>query len=143
MALSAEPIVLVHGGAGSITDAQLPVALHGVKTAARVGFETLKCGGSVLDAVQQAVRSMEINPQFNAGYGSVLTWEGKVEMDAAIMNGDDLNAGCVSVPRRRDTCSFRAKVQCFSQRKRISKFYPKALWSRINHRKHLKTIRIV
>ncbi|XP_050331856.1 probable isoaspartyl peptidase/L-asparaginase GA20639 isoform X1 [Bactrocera neohumeralis] len=99
MALSAEPIVLVHGGAGSITDAQLPVALHGVKTAARVGFETLKCGGSVLDAVQQAVRSMEINPQFNAGYGSVLTWEGKVEMDAAIMNGEDLNAGCVSVVR--------------------------------------------
>lgn len=97
--ISTEPIVLVHGGAGAIKDAQLPVALHGVKTAARVGFETLKCGGSVLDAVQQAVRSMEMNPQFNAGYGSVLTWEGKVEMDAAIMSGLDLNAGCVTVVR--------------------------------------------
>uniref|UniRef100_W8BT12 Putative isoaspartyl peptidase/L-asparaginase GA20639 n=1 Tax=Ceratitis capitata TaxID=7213 RepID=W8BT12_CERCA len=97
--LSTEPIVLVHGGAGNINDAQVPVALYGVKTAARVGYETLKCGGSVLDAVQEAVRSMELNPQFNAGYGAVLTWEGKVEMDAAIMNGVDLNAGCVSVVR--------------------------------------------
>ncbi|XP_017475553.1 PREDICTED: probable isoaspartyl peptidase/L-asparaginase GA20639 [Rhagoletis zephyria] len=97
--ITTEPVVLVHGGAGNIKDADVPSALYGVKLAARAGYEALKCGGSVMDAVQEAVRSMEINPQFNSGYGSVLTWEGKVEMDAAIMSGIDLNAGCVSVVR--------------------------------------------
>ncbi|XP_054728989.1 probable isoaspartyl peptidase/L-asparaginase GA20639 [Anastrepha obliqua] len=97
--ISIDPIVLVHGGAGGIKDSDVPIALSAVKVAARVGYETLKCGGSVMDAVQEAVRSMEMDPQLNSGYGSVLNWEGKVEMDAAIMNGADLDAGCVSVVR--------------------------------------------
>uniref|UniRef100_T1P7S5 Asparaginase n=2 Tax=Musca domestica TaxID=7370 RepID=T1P7S5_MUSDO len=42
---------------------------------------------------------MEENDQFNAGYGGVLTWEGNVEMDAAIMEGATLDAGCVSLIR--------------------------------------------
>lgn len=40
---------------------------------------------------------MELDENFNAGYGAVLTWDGEVEADASIMNGADLNGGCVSI----------------------------------------------
>lgn len=88
---------MVHGGAGDVSDEAIPLKKHGVKLAARIGYETLKSTGNVIDAVQQAVQAMEENSNFNSGYGSVLTWEGNVEMDAAIMSGSDLDAGCVSL----------------------------------------------
>lgn len=93
------PTVLVHGGAGDISESTIPTKKYGVKLAARIGYETLKSTGSVVDAVQQAVEYLESDPNYNAGYGGVLTWDGDVEMDAAIMNGYDLNAGCVSVAK--------------------------------------------
>uniref|UniRef100_A0A1A9WCK5 Isoaspartyl peptidase/L-asparaginase n=1 Tax=Glossina brevipalpis TaxID=37001 RepID=A0A1A9WCK5_9MUSC len=71
--------------------------MNGVKIASHIGFETLLSTGDVVSAVEKAVRSMETNGAFNAGYGSVLNWEGDIQMDAAIMNGSDLNAGCVSL----------------------------------------------
>uniref|UniRef100_A0A1A9VRR3 Uncharacterized protein n=1 Tax=Glossina austeni TaxID=7395 RepID=A0A1A9VRR3_GLOAU len=91
------PTVLVHGGAGKIAEDAIPSKLSGVKMAAHVGYETLLSTGDVVSAVEEAVRSMEANGAFNAGYGSVLNWEGDIQMDAAIMNGSDLNAGCVSL----------------------------------------------
>ncbi|KAH8405197.1 hypothetical protein KR222_008331, partial [Zaprionus bogoriensis] len=94
-----QPTVLVHGGAGNIADAKVPSCRRGVKIAARRGYETLLQTGSVLDAVEQAVNALEQDATFNAGYGSVLTWDGDVEMDAAIMHGADLAAGCVSQAR--------------------------------------------
>ncbi|EDW03150.1 probable isoaspartyl peptidase/L-asparaginase GA20639 [Drosophila grimshawi] len=93
------PTVLVHGGAGAIRDENVANARLGVKRAASKGYEALQQTGSVLDAVEEAVRLMEENPMFNAGYGSVLTWEGDVEMDASIMHGAHLEAGCVSLAR--------------------------------------------
>ncbi|XP_034474558.1 probable isoaspartyl peptidase/L-asparaginase GA20639 [Drosophila innubila] len=92
-----QPTVLVHGGAGNIADAKIPIAKRGVKRAARRGYVTLQDTGSVLDAVEHAVNSLEEDGNFNAGYGSVLNWEGEVEMDAAIMHGAQLEAGCVSL----------------------------------------------
>jgi beta-aspartyl-peptidase (threonine type) len=53
-------------------------------------------GGSALDAVEAAVRSLEDHPRFNAGRGSVLTSEGTIEMDASIMEGDRLACGAVA-----------------------------------------------
>ncbi|XP_055843561.1 probable isoaspartyl peptidase/L-asparaginase GA20639 [Episyrphus balteatus] len=91
------PIVLIHGGAGDITDDRIEGKLKGVKLAAQIGYMTLTNGGSALDAVEEAVRSMELDENFNAGYGAVLTWDGEVEADASIMNGANLNAGCVSI----------------------------------------------
>ena len=91
---------MVHGGAGEISNEAIwPTLTNGVKLAARMGYETLKRNGNAVDAVQQAVEYLESNPNYNAGYGGVLTWNGNVEMDAAIMNGSDLNAGCVSVAK--------------------------------------------
>lgn len=91
-----EPIVLVHGGAGNIKKAEYEGILSGCKLAAKLGHNVLLETGNVLDAVEAAVKSMELNELFNAGYGAVLTSEGKLEMEASIMNGKDLKAGCVT-----------------------------------------------
>lgn len=52
--------------------------------------------GNALEAVEAAVKHMELDQDFNAGYGSVLTTEGTVEMEASIMDGKTLKAGCVT-----------------------------------------------
>lgn len=52
--------------------------------------------GSALDAVEAAVKHMELDDNFNAGYGAVLTTEGTVELEASVMDGKTLKAGCVS-----------------------------------------------
>src|SRR5207245_10126965 len=62
----------------------------------RAGREILQRGGSSLDAVEAAVRVLEDDPHFNAGKGSVFTSAGKIEMDAAIMDGKTLAAGAVA-----------------------------------------------
>ncbi|KAJ8941057.1 hypothetical protein NQ318_006831 [Aromia moschata] len=93
-----EPVVLVHGGAGKISNDEVAKKLiEGVKTAAKVGYDILLKGGSVIDAVEVSVRYLEDDENFNAGKGSVLNLEGEVEMDASIMMGADLSAGAVTV----------------------------------------------
>ncbi|XP_018570022.1 isoaspartyl peptidase/L-asparaginase-like isoform X2 [Anoplophora glabripennis] len=93
-----DPIILVHGGAGRIKDDKIAkVLVEGVKKAAKIGHNILAKGGSVLDAVEAAVKYMEDDENYNAGKGSVLTLEGEVEMDASIMLGADLSAGAVTV----------------------------------------------
>lgn len=62
-----EPIVLVHGGAGDIPDSRVALKITGVKKAASVGYKILKNGGSVIDAVEEAVKAMEDDEAFNAG----------------------------------------------------------------------------
>ncbi len=89
------PIIVIHGGAGTIPDERRKIADDGVRAAISDGWEILKDGGSALDAVQAAVRSMESNPAFNAGYGSVITLDKKVEMDALLMDGKGLRVGGV------------------------------------------------
>ncbi|CAH1135580.1 unnamed protein product [Ceutorhynchus assimilis] len=94
-----EPIILVHGGAGDIPDSRVQPKIDGNKRSVAAGYEILRRGGSALDAVEAAVRVMEDDEAFNAGYGSVLNLEGDVEMDASIMVGSDLRAGAVTVVR--------------------------------------------
>jgi beta-aspartyl-peptidase (threonine type) len=67
-----------------------------LKTALERGEEVLARKGTALDAVEMAVMSLEDDPVFNAGKGSVFTHEGKHEMDASIMYGKNLMAGGVS-----------------------------------------------
>src|SRR5436190_7089138 len=93
--------IAVHGGAGTIIrsvmtpdrESAYKLALQDAILSAE---NILKKGGDSLDAVEHAVRTMEDNPLFNAGRGSVFTHDGKNEMDAAIMDGRDLRAGAVS-----------------------------------------------
>lgn len=63
-----EPVLLVHGGAGDIPESRVPLKLTGVRKAARTGYEILsKSAGSVLDAVEAAIKVMEDDEAFNAG----------------------------------------------------------------------------
>lgn len=96
MNFSFQPAIIVHGGAGPIKDDSLPVRLDGCKAAALAGWKILQQGGMALDATQAAVVVLEDNPLFNAGTGSTLNSLGRVEMDAAIMEGQSLRAGAVT-----------------------------------------------
>jgi len=91
-----EPIVIVHGGAGSVAISRHPGKYRGTKYAAQVGYKVLKETGSVLDAVEEAVKTMELDDEFNAGYGAVLTRDGEVQMDAIIMDGRTRDIGAVT-----------------------------------------------
>jgi beta-aspartyl-peptidase (threonine type) len=95
----AEPALVVHGGAGAAAsrgvDDERRVALG---RALAAGWSVLE-SSSALDSVQAAVEVLEDAPEFNAGRGSVLTIDGRVEMDAAVASGPDGRAGaagCVS-----------------------------------------------
>jgi beta-aspartyl-peptidase (threonine type) len=92
-----KPVVVVHGGAGTWRQERRSLGLTGVKEAAIIGYETLKKDGAALDAVEASVMCMEDNGVFNAGLGSALTIEKRIEMEASIMDGMTLNAGAVSL----------------------------------------------
>src|SRR6267143_1010390 len=89
------PSVVVHGGAGA-DPADADEFRAGMRAAVLAGWTVLSAGGSALDAVEAAVRALEDHPRFNAGFGSVLTSAGTVEMDASIMEGDQLRCGAVA-----------------------------------------------
>lgn len=94
-----EPCVIVHGGAGTIPASRECGKLRGVRKASNIGYAKLIESDSPIAAVEAAVRYMEYDEYFNAGYGSVLTSDGIVEMDASIMCGRTLNFGCVTLVR--------------------------------------------
>jgi len=71
-------------------------ARAGLRAALDAGAVLLAEGGAALDAVEASVRFLEDDPCFNAGRGSVLTSEGHVELDAAIMDGATRRAGAVA-----------------------------------------------
>ncbi len=95
--------IAIHVGAGKhspFLKENLNEREAGLEEALKKGYQALKRGASALAAVEAAVIVLEDNPLFNAGRGSTLNSKGKVEMDAAIMDGKTLHAGAVSVIRR-------------------------------------------
>lgn len=92
-----KPVVVVHGGAGAWDADRWKEGLAGTKDAASTGFKVLKADGAALDAVEAAVMSMEDNGVFNAGLGSTLAIDKRIEMEASIMEGRTLNAGATSL----------------------------------------------
>ena len=93
--------LVIHGGAGVIErarltpeqDAEIRAALD---RALEAGSAVLASGGNALDAVEATVRVLEDDPHFNAGRGSVFTYDGNIEMDASIMDGSNRAAGAVT-----------------------------------------------
>ena len=93
--------LVIHGGAGTIKkenitpdkEAAIRAALD---RALAAGSKILDSGGASLDAVEAAVRVLEDDPNFNAGRGSVFTYNGHVELDASIMDGRTRAAGAVT-----------------------------------------------
>ncbi len=95
--MSAEPLVLVHGGAGSVPAASQAAHREGCKEAARAGGAVLESGGNAVEAACAAVEVMENNPVYNAGLGCALTRDGGVSLDTAIMCGATLDAAGLAV----------------------------------------------
>jgi L-asparaginase / beta-aspartyl-peptidase len=87
--------IIVHGGAGRLRVGREDRKRRGCLQAVAAGQAILSAGGSAIDAVEAAIRVMEDDPVFNAGYGSVLNADGQVETDAAIMDGETLDVGSI------------------------------------------------
>jgi beta-aspartyl-peptidase (threonine type) len=92
--------IAIHGGAGTILRTTMTPELqvqyeNALQAALDAGYNILAAGGTSVDAVTAAVVSLEDFPLFNAGKGAVFNNLGKHEMDAAIMNGQNLEAGAV------------------------------------------------
>ena len=90
------PSLIVHGGAWDIPDEAVDACKHGCLEALGEGWKILASGGSALDAVEAAIISLENDPVFDAGFGSHLNAEGKVECDAIVMDGATLRAGAAA-----------------------------------------------
>jgi len=108
--------IAIHGGAGAVP-AELFAKDQGRAYQASLSkvldesYAILDRGGSSLDAVTAAVRSLEDDPLFNAGHGAALTREGWAELDAAVMEGKEQRAGAVaSVRHVRNPVELARKV---------------------------------
>ncbi|MCL6683918.1 isoaspartyl peptidase/L-asparaginase family protein [Sphingomonas alba] len=93
--------LMVHGGCGAMRPGGLDpdqedAARGGLNAALDAGEKILAAGGSALDAVDAAARVLEDDPVFNAGRGSVLNYDGSIDLDAAIMDGAARDAGAVA-----------------------------------------------
>jgi beta-aspartyl-peptidase (threonine type) len=98
-------MLAVHGGAGTIDRDKMTAERQkeyrsGLERSLKAGYDILQRGGTSLDAVEAAVRVLEDDPHFNAGKGAVFTSAGVNELDASIMNGQNLKAGAVASVRR-------------------------------------------
>ena len=94
------PVLVVHGGAWDIPDDMVEAHLNGVRNASAAGWRVLEAGGSALDAVEEAVVVLEDDETFDAGRGSFLNRDGKVQLDAFIMDGSTLRGGGVGCVER-------------------------------------------
>ena len=93
--------IVIHGGAGTMkrkdmTPEKEKQYREALEESVTLGYKILKEGGTSQEAVEHSIRVMENSPLFNAGKGAVLTAEKTIELDAAFMNGKDLNAGAVA-----------------------------------------------
>ncbi len=107
VAIAGEPVfgLVIHGGAGTITRADLSADKEAairadLGEALDAGYTVLAKGGSSLDAVQAAILVLEDSPRFNAGHGAVYTHAQTHELDASLMDGKTLSAGAVASVRR-------------------------------------------
>jgi beta-aspartyl-peptidase (threonine type) len=95
-----KPSLIVHGGAGNIPDRALNDFRRGVRAGLEAGWRILSAGGPAIDAVESAIIAMEEDPALDAGIGSHLNRDGRVQLDAIVMDGATLKAGAVAAVER-------------------------------------------
>jgi L-asparaginase / beta-aspartyl-peptidase len=98
--MSKKPILMIHGGAWAMPDEGIAAHENGIQNALAAGYAVLERGGSAVSAVEEAVVVMEDDETFDAGRGSFLTRDGRVQLDALVMNGENLRAGGVACVER-------------------------------------------
>jgi beta-aspartyl-peptidase (threonine type) len=94
------PSLIVHGGAWSIPDESVEDCRAGIRHALEAGWKILSAGGAAIDAVESSIVVLEDDPTFDAGIGSHLNRDGRVQLDAIIMDGATLKAGAVAAVER-------------------------------------------
>jgi L-asparaginase / beta-aspartyl-peptidase len=99
-AMSVKPVLLIHGGAWAMPDDAIAAHEDGIANALAAGYALLERGAAAVDAVEAAVAVMEDDDTFDAGRGSFLTQDGRVQMDALLMNGENLRTGGVACVER-------------------------------------------
>ncbi len=92
--------LIVHGGAWNIPDAAVADCRAGIRRALEAGRDVLARGGSAIDAVEAAIVVLEDDVTFDAGIGSHLNRDGRVQLDAIVMDGATLDAGAVAAVER-------------------------------------------
>ncbi len=97
---SRSPVLLVHGGAWDIPSDQLEAHTRGVTRVVETGYALAPPGILSLDAAEAAVTVLEDDEAFDAGRGSFLTADGRVQLDALLMDGATLRAGAVACVER-------------------------------------------
>jgi len=113
--------IAIHAGAGTLKREEMTPEREAeirakLEQAVRAGHAVLSAGGAGLDAVVAAINILEDSPHFNAGKGAVFNSAGFNEMDAAIMDGSDLNAGAVAAVRRiRNPINLARRVMTHSR----------------------------
>jgi beta-aspartyl-peptidase (threonine type) len=98
--MKTQPVLLIHGGAWAMPDEAIAAHEAGIANALAAGYALLERGASAVDAVEAAVAVMEDDETFDAGRGSFLTQDGRVQMDALLMNGENLRTGGVACVER-------------------------------------------
>ena len=101
--INAQPkyAMVIHGGAGVMSEEKMSREARTeyeakLKEALELGDKMLNEGATATDVVVKVINILEDSPLFNAGKGAVFTHDGKVELDASIMDGKTLNAGAVA-----------------------------------------------
>ena len=95
-----KPSLIIHGGAGKIPAGKVEATQAGIRRALEAGWNVLSTGGTALDAVEAAIVILEDDPAFNAGTGAHLNRDGRVQLDAILMDGRSLKAGAVAAVER-------------------------------------------
>jgi len=95
-----QPALVVHGGAWEISEEAREACRAGCLRALERGWAELARGGSAVEACERAVVELENDPAFDAGVGSHLNRDGRVQLDAILMDGRTLKAGAVCAVER-------------------------------------------
>ena len=101
LAADAPVAIALHGGAGTIERDRMSAEIEAeyrtfLEDSISDGYRRLQAGEEGLDVVVAIIQRMEDSPLFNAGKGSVYTWDGQHELDASIMHGEQMDAGAVA-----------------------------------------------
>ena len=94
-------VIVIHAGAGNMDKSKLSpenmkIVTDKLNEAMDAGHKILENGGTSTDAVEATINVMENAGIFDAGKGAIFNQDGKVELDASIMQGVDLKAGSVA-----------------------------------------------
>lgn len=95
-----QPTLILHGGAWAMPDSEIAAHENGIANALAAGYAVLEAGGTAVSAVEAAVVVMEDDETFDAGRGSFLTRDGRVQLDALLMDGSNLRTGGVACVER-------------------------------------------